>query len=151
MTAEATRAGALRQRDQPLWLCPFTLPTSANVNVGNNLPNGPHLNIHDAVELLAGDTLLDPSRAQTALCASESYVADFEWQLGYLRANALGHFPALTGYCVKIRRHLVLAATTRAVLCRTAQLVGSRAHRIGGRISSVPPAPHSTKIRLGGA
>jgi hypothetical protein len=96
-------------------LCPFTLRTSANVNVGNNLPNGPNLNIHDAVELLAGDTLLDPSRAQTALCASESYVADFEWQLSYLRANALSHFPALTGYRVKIRRHLVLPATTRAV------------------------------------
>jgi hypothetical protein len=42
------------------------------VNVSNNSPNGAHLKINDAVELLTSHTKFAPSRAQTTLSAIES-------------------------------------------------------------------------------
>jgi hypothetical protein len=100
---ETSRAGAdlAASPDRALW-------TSANVNVCDNLPNGPHLKIHNAIELLASDTPLTPSRAETMLSACERYIAYFERQLSYLHADALCHRPALTCYRVEIFRHDVL-------------------------------------------
>jgi hypothetical protein len=73
-----------------------TLRTSDNVNISNDLPNGPHLDIHYAIELLSSNTQLARGRAQTTLGAGESYLTCFRRQLSYLDANALSHFPALT-------------------------------------------------------
>jgi hypothetical protein len=82
--------------------------TSANVNVCNDLPNGPHLKIDDEIELLDGDAPLAPNLTQTTFSAGEGNFAHFDWQLSYLHANALGHPPALICYRVGVFRHLVL-------------------------------------------
>jgi hypothetical protein len=86
------------------------------------------LKIDNAIELLAADTALAPSRAQTTLHASESYFACFDWQLSYLHANALCHRPALTRYRVDISgtsssrdpRGLALGAWSRRSIDRFA-------------------------------
>jgi hypothetical protein len=46
--------------------------TIVSVNVGDDLPNSPHLKVNDAVELLTSDTKFAPSRTQTTLSAVES-------------------------------------------------------------------------------
>jgi hypothetical protein len=86
------------------------LRTSANIKVSNDLPNGSHLKIDDAIKLLAGDTQLAPGGAQTSLSASECGVANFDGQLSYLHANPLGHRPALMCYRVDVIRHSALPA-----------------------------------------
>jgi hypothetical protein len=68
--------------------------TSANVNVCNDLPNGPHLKIYDEIELLDSDAPLAPNLTQT-FSAGEGNFAHFDWQLSYLHANALGHPPSI--------------------------------------------------------
>jgi hypothetical protein len=83
---------------------------AAAINVSDDLPNSPHLNVDDALELLAVDPLLASSLAKTTLGAGESCVACFEWQLSYPRADALCHRPAMTRCRVEILRHLVLRA-----------------------------------------
>jgi hypothetical protein len=66
------------------------------------------LKVDDAIELLASDTPLAPSRTQTTFSAGEGNFAHFGWQFSYLHANALGHRPALICYRVGGFRHLVL-------------------------------------------
>jgi hypothetical protein len=65
------------------------------IDISDDLPNGPHLEVNDAIELRAGDTKLAPSRPETTLSASESCFAHFDWQIGYLDANAPCHRPAM--------------------------------------------------------
>jgi hypothetical protein len=55
------------------------LPFRPTVSVGNDLPNGPHLESHDAIELLSSNTKLAPGRTQTIFGACESGVARFQW------------------------------------------------------------------------
>jgi hypothetical protein len=85
-----------------------TSATLAHVNIGDDLPNGPHLEVNEAIELGAGDTKLGPDRAQTIFSASEGAFAHLHRQLRDLCANALCHSPAMTRYCVEILRHLIL-------------------------------------------
>jgi hypothetical protein len=71
------------------------LRTNVSVTVGDDLPNSPHLKINDAVELLTSDTKFAPSRAQTTLCAVESWFARGDGQRSYCHADTLCHCPAL--------------------------------------------------------
>jgi hypothetical protein len=84
------------------------MPFRPTVGVGNDLPNGAHLESHDAIELLTSNTKLVPGRTQTTFGAGESRVARSQWQLSYLDANALSHSPALTSRRFEIHRHLAL-------------------------------------------
>jgi hypothetical protein len=83
------------------------------VNVPNHLPNSPHLNVDDAFELLAAYAPFIPGRAQTMFDASECCAPCSEWQLGYLRADPLRHFPALSCYLVELPRHLGLRSSAQ--------------------------------------
>jgi hypothetical protein len=56
----------------------FMLRTSANVQISNDLTNGSHLEIDEALELLASDPQLAPGRAQTSFSASQSDFAHFD-------------------------------------------------------------------------
>jgi hypothetical protein len=84
-----------RRITAPKRLRPSALRTCAKVNVSNNSPNGTHLNIDDAVELLRSHTKLAPSRAQTTLSAIESWFARGDGQRSYFHADTLCHRPAL--------------------------------------------------------
>jgi hypothetical protein len=84
------------------------MPFRPTVGVGNDLPNGAHLESHDAIELLTSNTKLVPGRTQTTFGPGESRVARSQWQLSYLDANALSHSPALTSRRFEIHRHLAL-------------------------------------------
>jgi hypothetical protein len=68
-----------------------SLVTFACVNIGDDLPNGSHLEVNDAIKLRAGDTKLASSRTEATLSASESYFARLDWQIGYLDAHTLCH------------------------------------------------------------
>jgi hypothetical protein len=111
------------------------------------LPNGAHLESHDAVELLSSDTKLVPGRTQTTFGADESRIACFQWQLSYLDANALSHCPALTPRRLEIYRHLALPRLH--ALGFVASHNGSVHRPIAKQTKTVDvsPAPHSTKIR----
>jgi hypothetical protein len=57
---------------------PSTLRISANVNVGNDLPNGPHFKTDDGIELPVSNTAIAPILTQTTFSASESHFAHFD-------------------------------------------------------------------------
>jgi hypothetical protein len=98
------------------------LRTSANISVRDDLANGPHLDVNNALELRAGDTKLPPSFAETTLNASESCFACLDWQLGYLSADALRHRPA-TFCCLNgvVRQ----SSCSQLVLGRVSRALGS--------------------------
>ena len=80
----------------------------AFVHISDDLPNGPHLQINEAIELGAGDTKVATSCAQTTLSASESRFAHIDRQLGNLHADALCHRPAMSRHLFGTVRHVVL-------------------------------------------
>jgi hypothetical protein len=82
--------------------------TLARVKINDDLPNGPHLQINEAIELGAGDTKVATSCAQTTLSASESRFAHIDRQLGNLHADALCHRPAMSCHLFGTVRHFVL-------------------------------------------
>jgi hypothetical protein len=84
------------------------VPFRPTVGVGNDLPNGPHLQSHDAIDLFSSNAKLVPGRTQATFDAGESRVARSQRQLSYLDANALSHSPALTSRRFEIHRHLAL-------------------------------------------
>jgi hypothetical protein len=94
-------------------LCPPTLRTSAKVSVRDDLANGAHLDVNDALELRARDAKLPPSFVETTLNASESCFACLDWQLGYLSADALRHRPA-TFCCLNGCRPTIIGLPARA-------------------------------------
>jgi hypothetical protein len=73
-------------------VCPRATPTTlAHVNIGDDLSNGLHLQVNEAVELRADDTKLAPSRTQTVFSASERHFAHIDWQLGNPQADPSCH------------------------------------------------------------
>jgi hypothetical protein len=84
-----------RRITAPKRLRPSALRTCAKVDVSNNSPNGAHLKIDDAAELLTSHTKFAPSRAQTTLSAIESRFARGDGQRSYFHADTLCHRPAL--------------------------------------------------------
>jgi hypothetical protein len=126
----------------------MALRTSVDVNVNDDLPNGLHLKIDDAIKLLAADTPLIAGRTQTTLSASEGCFANFDRQLSYLHANALGHRPALTCYHVDVIRHSAPPSLLLMGVGRIRPLIGSRTRSIQRhRVSAMP---RSTKIPIQG-
>jgi hypothetical protein len=103
------------------------LPSSAIVKVSNDLPNSSHLEINEDTELLAGDTQLAPSRAQTSFGASESDLARSDRQLRDLCADALCHCPTMMRYRVEILRHPILTRFRPTEFGRIVRLLGSEA------------------------
>jgi hypothetical protein len=82
--------------------------TPARVKISDDLPNGPHLQVNEAIELGAGDTKVATSCAQTTLSASKSRFAHIDRQLGNLHADALCHRPAMSCHLFGTVRHLIL-------------------------------------------
>jgi hypothetical protein len=85
-----------------------TPATLAFVHITDDLPNGRHLEINDALELRANDTHFVSSCADTTLSASEGYFMHIDGQLGNLHADALCHRPAMSSHFFGTVRHLVL-------------------------------------------
>jgi hypothetical protein len=108
----------------------FMARTSANVQVRNDLTNGSHFKIDEALELLASHPQLAAGRAEASFSARQSDFAHFDRQLGDLRADALCHRPAMTCYRVEILRHPVLPRFRLTVLGRIGRLIGSEAHEL---------------------
>jgi hypothetical protein len=98
------------------------LRTSADVSVRDDLANGPHLDVDNALELRAGHTKLPPSFAETTLNASENCFACLDWQLGYLSADALRHRPATFCCLNSVVRQ---SSSSQLVLGRVGRAIGS--------------------------
>jgi hypothetical protein len=113
--------------DRPALSYSFTLRRSGNVNVSDYLPNGPHLEVNDAIELRAADAEVAPGRPETMLNAGESYFAYIDWQLSYLDADALRHRAAMSCYRFGIVRQpsSSRAASPLLVLGHVGQAIGS--------------------------
>jgi hypothetical protein len=77
----------------------------AHVNISDDLPNGPHLEVNDAIQLRAGDTQVVSSCSETTLGASESHFAHIDGQLGNPHADASCHRPAMPCYRFGTVRH----------------------------------------------
>jgi hypothetical protein len=77
----------------------------AHVNISDDLPNGPHLEVNDAIQLRAGDTQVASSCSETTLGASESHFAHIDGQLGNPHADASCHRPAMPCYRFGTVRH----------------------------------------------
>jgi hypothetical protein len=93
---------------QARWKIMGTLVTPATlafVHISDDLPNRPHLEVNDAIELGAGDTKLGPSRTETTFNASEGNFAHIDRQLGNLHTDALCHRPAMPCYHFGTVRH----------------------------------------------
>jgi hypothetical protein len=65
--------------------------TFAYLDISDDLPNGRHLDVNDAIELRASDTKVASGCADTTLSASEGHFAHIDGQLGNLHADALCH------------------------------------------------------------
>jgi hypothetical protein len=102
-----------------------SLVTFAYVNFSDDLPNGSHLEVNDAIKLRAGDTKLAPSGTETTLSASEGYFAQFDWQVSYLDADALCHRPAMSYPLFGIVRQPSFLPRCQSVLGRAGQATGS--------------------------
>jgi hypothetical protein len=71
---------------------PRATPTTlAHFHISDDLSNGLHLEVSEAVELGAGDTKLAPSRTQTVFSASERHLAHIDGQLGNPHADPSCH------------------------------------------------------------
>jgi hypothetical protein len=128
----------------------FMPRTSDNVQVRNNLTNGSHLEIDEAIELLVDDTQLAPRRPQTCFSAGESDFAHFDRQLSDFRANALCHRPAMTRYRVEILRHPVLPRFRLTELGRIVRMIGSAAQELStDEIRDVSLMPRQQGFRIG--
>jgi hypothetical protein len=108
-----------------LWSCP-----SADVNVSDDLPNGSHLEVNDAIELRADDTQVASGSSDATLSASESHFAHIDGQLGDLHADALCHRPAVLRHRFVIFRQLSTfrAVSLWLVLGRVGQPTSSLSH-----------------------
>jgi hypothetical protein len=104
-----------------------TATTFAYLDIGDDLPNGRHLEVNDAIELRAGDTQVASSCADTTLSASEGHFAHINGQLGNLQADALCHRPAMSCHLFGIVRHPRAPALPGSwlVLGRVGQAIGS--------------------------
>jgi hypothetical protein len=88
---------------------PLVTPaTITHVNISDNLPNGLHLEVNEAIELGAGDTKVASGCADITLSAGESHFAHIDRQLGNLHADALCHRPAILRQLFGIVRHACL-------------------------------------------
>jgi hypothetical protein len=107
-----------------------TPATLARVKISDDLPNGPHLQINEAIELGAGDTKFVPRFAETTLGPSESHFAHINGQLGNLHADALCHRPAMLCYRFRTVRHPRAPALPGSwlMLGRVGQAIGSLLH-----------------------
>jgi hypothetical protein len=73
---------------------PLVTPaTITHVNISDNLPNGLHLEVNEAIEWGASDTKVASGCADITLSAGESHFAHIDRQLGNLHADALCHRP----------------------------------------------------------
>jgi hypothetical protein len=101
-----------------------SLVTFACVNIGDDLPNGSHLEVNNAIKLRAGDTKLASSHTEATLSASEKLLRPLRlanWLFGRPRVVPL------TSNVVPFRRRPTTLVLPRcqSVLGRVSQAIGS--------------------------
>jgi hypothetical protein len=110
------RSSSLTIRVLHLELRPSKPATFAYVNISDDLPNGPHLEVNDTIELRAGDTQVASSSADTTLSASESRFAHIDGQLGNPHADASCHVLCYRFGIVRQPRPPALPALSRCLV-----------------------------------